>query len=130
MQDQDRREYTATFREMQDKNNYLNTKYNSADEACVFTLYVIFQGIWTSIAKKHYSFVIFQGGGPAPCPYPPLDPRMSMLVVLGHVFQIMIFQVMTRYLNIDVWKACAWIYCILLSTHNISYFVTLLPVEV
>ena len=130
MQDQDRREYTATFRKMQDKYIYLNTKYNLADEARVFTLFVIIQGIRTSIAKKPYSFVIFQGGGPDPLSPPPLDPRMSMLVVLGHLFQIMILQVITRYLNIDVWKACAWNYCILLSTNNISYFVTLLPVEV
>ena len=71
MQDQDRREYTATFREMQDKYHHLNTKYNSADEARVFTLFVIFQGIQTSIAKKPYSFVIFQRGGPDPLSPPP-----------------------------------------------------------
>ena len=34
--------------------------------------FVIFQGIWTSIAKEPYSFVIFQGG-PDPLSSP-LDP--------------------------------------------------------
>ena len=34
---------------------------------------MIFQGIWTSIAKNAYIFVIFQGG-PDPLP-PPLDPH-------------------------------------------------------
>ena len=33
-----------------------------------------FQGIWTSIAKTPYIFVIFRGVW-TPCP-PPLDPRM------------------------------------------------------
>ena len=36
---------------------------------------MIFQGILTSIAKKPYIFVIFQGGGPGPLS-PPLDLRM------------------------------------------------------
>ena len=40
--------------------------------------FVFFQGILTSIAKKPYNFVIFQGG-PDPCP--PLDPHMAFLVV-------------------------------------------------
>ena len=38
---------------------------------CWLGSFMIFQGIWTSIAKKPYSFVIFQGGGgggPTPCP--------------------------------------------------------------
>ena len=35
---------------------------------------MIFQGIWTSIAKKPYIFIIFQGGGGA---HPPLDPHMD-----------------------------------------------------
>ena len=38
---------------------------------CLLGSFVIFLGIWTSIAKNSYSFVIFQGGsGP---PVPPLD---------------------------------------------------------
>ena len=45
---------------------------------CDFVI-VIFQGIQTSIAKKPYIFVIFQGGrgggGPDPL-VPPLDPHM------------------------------------------------------
>ena len=36
---------------------------------------MIFQGIRTSIAKKPYIFVIFEGGGPEPLS-PTLDPRM------------------------------------------------------
>ena len=40
---------------------------------------MIFQGIWTSIAKKPYIFVIFQGGGPTPLS-PPLDPPMKVAV--------------------------------------------------
>ena len=35
-----------------------------------------FQGIRTSIAKKPYIFVIFQGGWLSEPPCPPLDPRM------------------------------------------------------
>ena len=36
---------------------------------------MIFQGIRTSIAKKPFIFVIFQGGGSGP-PVPPLEPHM------------------------------------------------------
>ena len=36
---------------------------------------VNFQGIWTSITKEPYSFVIFQWGGGGSVP--PLDPRMG-----------------------------------------------------
>ena len=36
----------------------------------------IFQGIRTSIARKPYIFVIFQGGGGFGPPVPPLDPHM------------------------------------------------------
>ena len=32
-------------------------------QQCRHGSFVIFQGIWTSIAKKPYSFAIFQGGG-------------------------------------------------------------------
>ena len=32
--------------------------------------FVVFKGTWTSIAKKRYIFVIFQGGGSGP-PVPP-----------------------------------------------------------
>ena len=35
-----------------------------------------FQGIQTSIAKKPYIFVIFQGGGGGLTPVPPLDSNM------------------------------------------------------
>ena len=43
---------------------------------CWLGSFVIFQGIWTSIAKKPYIFVIFHGGGVrTPWPPPPhLDP--------------------------------------------------------
>ena len=37
-----------------------------------------FQGIWTSVAKKTYIFVIFLGEG---TPFPPLDPCMQILVI-------------------------------------------------
>ena len=40
---------------------------------------MIFQGIWTSVAKKPYIFVIFQGGGGGSGPHiPPLDPRIPV----------------------------------------------------
>ena len=39
---------------------------------------MIFQGIRTSIAKKHHIYMFFQGGGGLdPLPPPPLDPRMQ-----------------------------------------------------
>ena len=41
---------------------------------------VIFQGIWTSIAKKPYNFVIFQVGEGAGPPVPTLDLRMLFLL--------------------------------------------------
>ena len=46
---------------------------------CWFGSFVIFQGIRTSVAKKPYIFVIFQGGGSEPpAPSPPLmDPHMT-----------------------------------------------------
>ena len=40
---------------------------------------MIFQGILTSIAKKLYVFVIFQGVRLSPPPNPPLDPRMKCI---------------------------------------------------
>ena len=42
--------------------------------------FMIFQGIWTSIAMKPNIFVIFQGGGGGgPDPWsPPLDPHMAL----------------------------------------------------
>ena len=41
----------------------------------------IFYGIWTSIDKKNYIFVIFQGRGGGPDPLsPPLDPLMIRLL--------------------------------------------------
>ena len=40
---------------------------------------MIFQGIWTSIAKKPYIFVIFQGGGGAGAQGPdPVPPPLNM----------------------------------------------------
>ena len=40
---------------------------------------MLFQGIRTSIAKKAYIFVIFEGGsGPFLHPPPPLDPHMAL----------------------------------------------------
>ena len=44
---------------------------------CWLGSFVIFQGIRTSIAKKPYIFVIFQGGLD---PYSPLDPRMGYFI--------------------------------------------------
>ena len=41
--------------------------------------FVVFQWIQTSIAKKPYIFVIFQGGVRTPFPLLPLDPRMYCL---------------------------------------------------
>ena len=46
-------------------------KLNAGVVHCSF---VIFQGIWTSIANKPYIFMIFQGG--PDLPPPPLDPSM------------------------------------------------------
>ena len=44
---------------------------------CWLGSFVIFQGIWTSIAKKPYIFVLFQGGRGGPDPlFPPLDLPM------------------------------------------------------
>ena len=41
---------------------------------------MFFKGIWTSIAKKPYVFVIFEGGGGVRTPSPrPLDPRMIII---------------------------------------------------
>ena len=39
---------------------------------------VLFQGIKTCIARKHYIFVIFQGGSRPPAPPPPSDPHMGV----------------------------------------------------
>ena len=36
----------------------------------------IFQGVRTCIARKPYTFVIFQGGGSEPPVPPPLDPHL------------------------------------------------------
>ena len=44
---------------------------------CWLGSFVFFQGIRTSIAKKHYIFYDFSGGGGAGPPAPPLDPRMK-----------------------------------------------------
>ena len=43
--------------------------------------FVIFKGIKTSIAKKPFIFVIFQGGPDPLSPPPPPDPRMLFLTV-------------------------------------------------
>ena len=40
---------------------------------CWFGSFVIFQGIWTGIVKKHYIFVIFQGERWCPDPCLPLS---------------------------------------------------------
>ena len=51
---------------------------------------MIFQGIWTSIAKKPYIFVIFQGeggGSEPPDPPPPLDSHMTFDPRLNIEFQ-------------------------------------------
>ena len=54
------------------------TPYKLPNIECWLGSFVIFQGIWTSIAKKTYNFVIFQGGsGP---PALPLDPHMNSTV--------------------------------------------------
>ena len=44
--------------------------------------FVVFQGIRTSIAKKTYNIVIFQGGGDALSP--PQDPPMVIVVNDNH----------------------------------------------
>ena len=53
---------------------------------CWLGSFVVLQGIQTSIDKRPYIFVIFQGGGGVRTHYPPLDPHMffwstSMLFV-------------------------------------------------
>ena len=49
-----------------------------ADVECWLGSFKVLQGIQTSIAKKSYIFVIFQGGGSGP-PFPPLDPHMYIV---------------------------------------------------
>ena len=44
--------------------------------------FVIFQRIWTSIAKKPYIFVILQGGSGPPCPPPPSGSAHALLCCL------------------------------------------------
>ena len=60
---------------------------------------MIFQGIRTSIAKKPYIFVIFQGGWGGPDPlFPPLDPHMmcksfiKSAVSIIHVYNIQLYK--------------------------------------
>ena len=48
-----------------------------ANIECWLGSFVIFQGIWTSIAKKPFIFVIFQRGSRPPVP--PLDPHKMIL---------------------------------------------------
>ena len=55
--------------------------------------FVIFQGTQTSIVKKPYIFVIFQGGFMAPCPPPP--PSGS-----AHAFNT--FQVVLYYISVEL----------------------------
>ena len=50
---------------------------------CWLGSFVIFQGVRTSIARKPYIFVIFQGGGGSgpPVPHPTLlDPHMIIII--------------------------------------------------
>ena len=47
---------------------------------CCLGSFVIFQGIWTSIAKKPFIFVIFQGGGGDLDPCPPSGSAHDRLV--------------------------------------------------
>ena len=47
-----------------------------ADDGPTLNAGLVFQGIQTSIAKKPYTFVIFQGWGSPDPPVPPLDPGM------------------------------------------------------
>ena len=45
---------------------------------CWLDSFVIFQGIWNSIAMGPYSFEFFpEGGGGSGPPVPPLDPHMT-----------------------------------------------------
>ena len=68
---------------------------------CWLGSFVIFQGIWPSIAKKPYLFVIFQGG-PDPLS-PPLGPHM---VLLDNALSIII--------------SCAGSYCIFTTLRTIG----------
>ena len=45
---------------------------------CWLGIFVLFQGIRTSIAKKPYTFVIFQGGVGLPAAPSSLDPHMML----------------------------------------------------
>ena len=49
---------------------------------CWLGSFVIFQGIRTSIAKKPYIFVIFQGGGGQDGLSHPLDPPMKLVIIV------------------------------------------------
>ena len=58
---------------------------NEMNIECWLDSFVIFRrSSWTSIAKKPYKFVIFQGGGWGSGPTAPsLDPRMSSHVLIA-----------------------------------------------
>ena len=47
--------------------------------AGLVALWVFFQRIRTSIARKPYIFVFFQGSGGVLTPFPPLDPPITSL---------------------------------------------------
>ena len=50
---------------------------------CWLGIFVIFQGIWTSNAKKPYNLWFFRGEGVGP-PVPPLDPHMQLGFLQNH----------------------------------------------
>ena len=76
---------------------------------------MIFQGIQTSIAKKPYIFVIFQGGGGGggggqdPLS-PPLDPHMDMktVVVCKLAFNMMLCSLLLLVLLLYVPSQQLW----------------------
>ena len=49
------------------------------------------QGIWTSIAKKPYIFVIFQGGGGGQNPLSPLLDQCMLPVRQGFFYYLFLF---------------------------------------
>ena len=55
---------------------------------CWLRSFVVYSGNPTSIAKKPYIFVIFQGGGVSGPPVPPLDPLMTLHWELDKMFLI------------------------------------------
>ena len=65
---------------------------------CWLSSFVIFQGNRTSIARKPYIFVIFQGGGPGSLPLTPLDPVINEGLSTYFILPWVAIQIVARYI--------------------------------